>query len=132
MARFAIAGLIVVGSVLLWTALPAGWLWLGHRLSEQQETAYGIALLGALPSMVAWGWALYGLQLIHSRLSGDTVYRGDRSGWLKGLSAEPRSSRGTLLETSLVLSALLSLVAFALWLILGPAAPWPSWNPLAR
>jgi hypothetical protein len=104
---------------------------IGHSVASEDATANGVALVGALPTMIVWAWVLYRVQLVRSRLLGDPQYQGTRSGWRRSLSAE-RERSGTLLERSLVLSAMLAIIALALWLIFGPPAPWPSWNPLAR
>jgi hypothetical protein len=125
--RIITAIVIVGGSVVLWTAIPAGWVWLGHHLARDQATAYGIALVGAIPTMALWGWLLYRVQLAHSRVAPDGEPTPQRSGWLKSLSAEREPRETTLLESSLVLSALVAGIAFALWLVLGPASPWPHW-----
>ena len=119
---------IVVGSLLLWLGIPAAWVWIGTSVAEDQATGYGIALVGAAPSMAVWGWALYRLQLHRNRLTGVPQSEGQRAGWLRSLSAGRDEGRNTsLLESSLVLSAIVAGVAFALWLVFGPPAPWPSW-----
>ena len=120
---------IPAGSLLLWIGIPAGWVWLGTSLAGEQDLGYGIALVGAPPCMVVWAWILYRLQLVRNRLSGLEGRPGARAGWLRSLSAERDEARGgSLLESSLVLSAVLAAVAFGLWLVLGPPAPWPSWR----
>ena len=117
-ARAGISGLILIvimlgGSLLLWIGVPAGWLYLGGRVEGATNSlgaGLAVAMLGAVVSILA----------IVPGLS-----------WLNRKHAELREARGleshgqTALEAVMTISAVIAVIAFALWffIIAGPGPP---------
>lgn len=93
--------IMVLGSLVLWVGIPAGWLWIGSQV--QGETAdLGLAILvmfsGVLVSVVALAAVLSWLNHQHQRLR------------------EARGLRPTpVLEQVLVVTAAVAVVGFTIW-----------------
>lgn len=105
---------MAVGSLVLWTVIPAAWLRIAAALSDARPVGYVIALFGAPATMLAWGRGLFGISCAYARLRGaDERERGSHS----------------LLELMIVVSAALGLLAFAAWFFFlagsPTATPWP-------
>lgn len=108
--------IMVVGSLVLWVGVPAGWLWIGSQV--QGETGdVGAAILvmmaGVLVSVLVVVLALVRLNRLHEHMRE-----------ARGLPVSSYS----VLERVLVVTAGLALVAFTIW-FLGFAGPGPSIAP---
>src|ERR671934_885553 len=117
-ARAGMSGLILIvimlgGSLLLWIGVPVGWLYLGGRVEGATSSlgaGLAVAMLGAVVSILA----------IVPGLS-----------WLNRKHVELREARGleshghTALEAVMTVSAVIAVIAFALWffIIAGTGAP---------
>jgi len=109
-----LVAIMFLGSLALWVAIPAGWLWIGSRV--QGETgSVGYAILVMMFGMVVTIAALVPC------LS-----------WLNRRHVEVRAARGrdvsgaTALEQVLVGSAALALVVFVVWFFgFSGSAPLP-------
>ena len=118
----AIVGLgatMAVGSVALWTAVPAGVLWLVSRLSASSgQLSLGICLVVAvgIPTAIALGGqALVRVERVYMRMTGATATAGIESGWRRSISDSDALGPASVLEKLLVASVLLALVALATW-----------------
>jgi uncharacterized membrane protein YbhN (UPF0104 family) len=109
-----VVAMMLLGSIALWIAMPAGWLWVGSRL--QAETgSVGVALIAMFAGIVS------STALIVSVLTR-----------LNRRHVELRAARGcdlrgpTALERVLVASGLLALLAFVAWFVVfSSASPFP-------
>jgi hypothetical protein len=116
MAALGLAGAIVLGSLILWIAIPAAWVWGASQLVTRYPIVYAAALLGCPATMVLWGWVLHRLNVVYLRVSGAEQPPPSRSPWLKSLSAERRRyARGSVLEISITVSLIIAVVAMAIW-----------------
>jgi hypothetical protein len=118
--------LMALGSLALWIAIPAAWLWLTRDL-QPDTTRYLIVIAGgAITMMVAAGF-LYRVEAVYARMTGTASRLLAHSGWLRSVSDErgPRR-RLTLLEIFLVVSALVALVALVSWWVFLADSPNPS------
>lgn len=112
------AGLVVlmaIGSLALWIAIPAAWLWLTRDL-QPDTTRYLIVVAGCAVTMLAGAGFLYRVEAVYARMMGTAGHLPAHSGWLRSVSDErgPRR-RLTLLEIFLVVSAVVALVALVGW-----------------
>jgi len=120
----AIAGLgatMAVGSVALWTVVPAGVLWLASRLSAASgHLTLGIclAVAVAIPTAIALGGqALVGVERVYMRVTGTIATPRVVPGWRRSLSDSDALGPASVLEKLMVASVLLALVALATWFV---------------
>lgn len=108
--------IMVVGSLVLWVGVPAGWLWVGSQIQGNTGnigTALAAMMGGVVVSVVALAMLL---------------------AWLNRKHEEMREARGlpetesSVLERVLVVTAGIAVVGFTIW-FLGFAGPGPSLAP---
>jgi hypothetical protein len=108
LAAAALLALLIVGCLALFTVVPLGWMWIGAQAGGEGGRAYLVALAGAPPTMMALGIGLQRVEIAY---------------WLVRDERPTRS----LLETMLVASAILALLAFvvSIFFVQPPATgPW--------
>jgi hypothetical protein len=108
---------MALGSLALWTAVPATWLLLTRNL-EPDTMRYVIAIAGCAITMLGAGILLYRLEAVYARARmTDTAGRARvRSVWLRSVGDEGGPRRPlTLLEIFLVVSAVVALVGLVGW-----------------
>ena len=110
--------LMALGSVLMWIGVPLGLIYLASRLADSARPSVGpylLVLIGLPVGMALVGRALGALDRWHTRL---TLRERDRHrpAWLRSMRGERAPARrGGILDTVMVVSVALALVAFAIW-----------------
>lgn len=106
--------IMVLGSLVLWAGVPAGWLWVGSQVQGETGnvgTALLVMFVGVLVSVVALAMLLSYLNRRHEEL---------------------REARGLppsgVLDRVLVVTAGIAVLGFTIW-FLGFAGPGPSLAP---
>ncbi len=106
--------IMVVGSLVLWVGVPAGWLWIGSQVQGNTGnigTALAAMMGGVVVSVVALAMLL---------------------AWANRKHEELREARGLppsgVLDRVLVVTAGIAVVGFTIW-FLGFAGPGPSLAP---
>lgn len=130
-AGVALILLMIVGSLALWIAIPAGWLWLASQLSNRYELIYILALFGCPITMILWGIGLARIHAAYLRLSGADPARGGRSAWLRSSSGE-RPGEGEprpVLDVIMAGSVLLAIVVFTVWFFFFASSFNPTYAP---
>lgn len=100
--------IVLVGSVGLWIGIPLLWLWVAGQIAGTGSTdrlglALGVALFGAIASILAAGWVL---------------------SWLSNRRREVALARGEddpghfIVEVVVASSAMIAIVGFAAWFFL--------------
>ena len=108
--------IMVVGSLVLWVGVPAGWLWVGSQIQGNTGnvgTALAAMMGGVVVSVVALAMLLAWLNRKHEELRE-----------ARGLP----ESESSVLERVLVVTAGIAVVGFTIW-FLGFAGPGPSIAP---
>ena len=109
-----LVSIMVLGSIVLWIGTPLAWLWIGGQVEGRTESL-GVALGAAFGGVIITVGVLASLL---SRLSDG--YR------VNSLARRGEDPGHGLLEAVLVVSAGVSLAAFAVWFLLfAGAAPAP-------
>jgi hypothetical protein len=125
-ARAANAGLVallVLGSLALWIAVPAAWLWL-TRHADESGARFLMVLAGCAVTMPLVGWALYRLEAVYERSRGTSAVR---PSFMRSLSDDQKARRRLgLLDRLLIASAVIALIALVLWWALLADNPNPS------
>jgi hypothetical protein len=110
--------LMAVGSVVMWLGVPVGLIYLASRLSDSSQPSVGpylLVLIGLPVGMALVGKCLGVLDRLHGRLTGRAEER-HRATWLRSMRAERAPTRrGGVLESVMVVSVVLALIAFAVW-----------------
>jgi hypothetical protein len=110
--------LMAVGSVVMWIGVPLGLIYLASQLADSSQPSAGpylLILIGLPVGMAIVGKFLGWLDRLHGRLTGRAQER-HRSTWLRSMRAERTSTRrGGVLDTVMIISVALALVAFAVW-----------------
>ena len=107
--------IMVVASVVLWGAVPLGWLWIGSQIQgNTQNLGLAIAVMmgGVIVSVVALAFGLAWLNRLHVRL----------------LEARGIERQYNVLEAVMIVSALVVVVGFTVWFF-GFEGPGPSIAP---
>jgi hypothetical protein len=98
---------LVVGSLMLWTAVPAAGLWAASRLTASKAQHYLVGLPLTITAMIVWGVLLFSLNALYLRAAGFLTPH-DETGEAPSLRRGP-------LELLLVWSLLLAFLAFLVW-----------------
>lgn len=119
-AQGLLIGLMALGSVFLWIGIPVGWLILASHLTDSSAPSLGpyVLIIFAIPvSMVIVARILRRLDGVYTRVSGGPIDEGPvRSPWLKSMRGERDSTRRlTVLDTVMIWSVSVALVAFGIW-----------------
>jgi hypothetical protein len=105
---------MAVGSLMLWTVIPAGVLWLVARFADNSVEEYLIGLPLSAGAMIAFGAWLAWVNDLYLRVTGVVAYyRAEEEKYGRG--AAPRNLGGPL-ESLLVASLVVALVALAVWI----------------
>lgn len=121
-----LVALMALGSLALWIAIPAAWLWLTRDL-QPVATRFLVVIGGCAITMVAAGALLFRLEAVYARLTGTAGPVLERPKYLRTAAEDRRPRRRlTLLEIFLVVSAVVSLVALVVWWALLADSPNPS------
>lgn len=128
------ATLIVVGMIVaalsMWTVIPYGWVWVGSKLSDTQEPSggpYMVVLVGIVSSILIVSWLLGRLNRIYVHLTGTNTVSPIRPAWLKSMRDERDAPRvPTVLETVVVSSVVIAVLAMAGWFFLLAGSPLPN------
>ena len=135
MTRRLEAGLLVcvmlVGAFSLWTVVPLGWLWIGSQIVGTQEPrlwAYFVVLVGIVISVVVIAKVLAALNRRVIVLLGGEGFRPTKipTPWLESMRDERHSQRDSVLDSVLVASAVLAVIALLIWFVGFAGSPVPS------
>ena len=102
--------LMAVGSLMLWIAVPAGWLWVAGKITAEPAQHILLSIVGAPLAIIAWARFLFWLNRLYMRVTagaGAVEAEEDEDD-------EPRWIRGPL-EPLLVVTLLLALAALFFW-----------------
>ena len=117
--------LMAFGSLAMWTAVPAGWLWVVREL-EPAGLRFLIAIAGCVASMAGTAVLLYRLEASYEGIRGTAGDPGPPS-WLRAFNDDGAAARRmSLLDTMLVASAVVAAVALVAWWALLADNPSPS------
>lgn len=111
-----VVAMMVIGSLVLWVGVPAGWLWIGSQIQAESDsvgTAILVMLVGVLVSVIVLAMLLVRLNRWYEHLR-ESAGRPERS--------------TSLLELILVITAGVAVVAFGVWFFI-LTGPGPSIAP---
>jgi hypothetical protein len=118
----AAAGLVVVmvlGSLVLWLAVPVAWLWLASHIDRSLDAslkAYVVIAIGVPATMLAMFVLLRRLDLVHQRLTGSAPSKRLAPAWRRSLSEERDLHAPTsALDIILAGTAIAALIALVVW-----------------
>lgn len=118
-AAILLVALMAVGRVVMWLGVPLGLIYVASRISESSSPTLGpylLVLIGLPVGMTIvgklLGWADRGHQALTG--SGDDSRRS--APWLKSMRADREDvRRGGVLDTVMIVSVGLALLAFGVW-----------------
>jgi hypothetical protein len=117
---------MALGSLALWIALPAAWLWVTRDL-QSFATRFLVVIAGCVITMASAGALLYRLEALYARMAGKAAPVAEHPAYLRTVADERRPGRRlTLLEIFLVVSGLIALVSLVVWWALLADSPNPS------
>jgi hypothetical protein len=122
--------LMIVAALSMWTVIPLGWVWIGSRISKTQDPAggpYMVVLVGIVVSILVVSWLLGRLNRVYVHLTGTNTVEPIRANWLKSM----RDTAGvpnypTVLETVIVASVILAVLAMTVWFFVAAGSPLPN------
>ena len=126
MLTAALVALMALGSLALWTAIPAGWMYVTREM-EPAGARFVLTIFGCVASMVGAGSLLYRLEAVYFRVSGSAVPAPAPPSFLR-TAGDARTGRPRLglLDTFMAASAVVALLALLLWWALLADSPNPS------
>ncbi|MEH3052863.1 MAG: hypothetical protein PGN13_02505 [Patulibacter minatonensis] len=120
---------LVVGAVLMWTAVPALWLWLAgrfSRVSQSDMSSLAIVIVGMPSTMIAVGAALGRLDRRYMVRFGPTDTHVVGARWMRSLRGGHEDEPVTLFDKIMIVNIALALLTLATWFVLfshGSQAP---------
>lgn len=130
-AAFALIVAMVLGSLVLWMAVPLGWLWVASRINQSLDpsfTAYAAVAIGIPVTMMLVFQGLRRLDMAHRALTG-TATGGKRTPppWLRSMREERDVRTPTsALDVILVATAIAAGLVLVAWFFLFAGSPLPS------
>lgn len=110
---------MAVGSILMWVAVPLGWLWIGSHMTSSTQAELGpmlLVLVGTIITMIVVGKALGAINRTHMRVTGRLDDRRQQATWMRSMRGERNVAhdRGVL-DSVMLISVSLAVVAFLIW-----------------
>ncbi len=123
--------LMAAGSIVMWVGLPLGLIWLASSLTTSSQPSLGpylLILIGLPVGMVIIGKALGSLDRMHGRITGRGEDERQRAAWLQSMRDErgPQRKQRSVLDTVMIISVLLAIVAGAVWFFAFAGSSLPS------
>lgn len=119
-----------VGGLLMWTAVPAVWLWIAgrySRVSQSDMSSFALLFAGIPATMFAIGLGLGRLERRYEdRFDVRTGPRIVGARWLHSLRGGTEEEPATMLDKILIINVVLALIALTVWMVLfshGSQAP---------
>ena len=131
--KAALIGVMILGSLSMWIANPALWLWITAHLqqgTQPQMGPYALMLLGIILTCVAIGKGISVTHRQYERITGKTptirlILPWRRS--LRGGRSQKRETDGrrpvNALDVIMVASVMLSVAAFTTWFVIVKPTP---------
>src|SRR2546423_5355389 len=121
---------MIVSALSMWTVIPLGWVWVGSRISSGQAPSggpYMVVIVGIVVSILVISWVLSRLNRVYMHLTGTNSVAPIRPAWLKSLrDSEGHRPYPTVLETVIVASVVLAIVALTAWFFVAAGSPLPN------
>jgi hypothetical protein len=121
---------MVVAALSMWTVIPYSWIWVGSKISKTQDPSggpYMVVLVGIVTSILVISWLLGRLNRVYVHLTGTNTVAPIRPTWLKSMRDDASAPRyPTVLETVIVTSVILAVVAMAGWFLFLAGSPLPN------
>jgi hypothetical protein len=128
-AATVLVGAMILAALSMWTIIPFSWIWIGSKISDTQEPSggpYMVVLVGIVTSILVISWLLGRLNRVYVHLTGTNSVAPIRPAWLKSMRDErPVGGYPTVLETVIVTSVVLAIIAMATWFFLAAGSPLP-------
>lgn len=126
-----LVALMLVGAFSLWTVVPLGWLWIGSQIVGTQEPrlwAYFVVLVGIVTSVIVIAKVLSALNHRVMAIRGGEGFRPTKIPlpWLESMRDERHSHSASVLDSVLVVSAVMAVVALVIWFVLLAGSPVPN------
>jgi hypothetical protein len=122
--------LMIIAALSMWTVIPLGWVWIGSRISKTQDPAggpYMVVLVGIVVSILVVSWLLGRLNRVYVHLTGTNTVEPIRANWLKSMrDTAGVPSYPTVLETVIVASVILAVIAMTVWFFVAAGSPLPN------
>jgi hypothetical protein len=132
----AAAGLIVLmvlGSLMLWLAVPVAWLWVASHIDDSLEAsfkAYAAVAIGVPATMLIMFALLRRLDDAHQRLTGVVETKKLAPAWRRSLSEERDLHAPTsALDIILAGTAIAAAIALAIWFFFFAGSSLPGGPP---
>jgi hypothetical protein len=132
----AAAGLIVLmvlGSLMLWLAVPVAWLWVASHIDDSLEAsfrAYAAVAIGVPATMLIMFALLRRLDDAHRRLTGAVETKKLAPAWRRSLSEERDLHAPTsALDIILAGTAIAAAIALAIWFFFFAGSSLPGGPP---
>jgi hypothetical protein len=132
----AAAGLIVLmvlGSLMLWLAVPVAWLWVASHIDDSLEAsfkAYAAVAIGVPATMLIMFALLRRLDDAHQRLTGAVETKKLAPAWRRSLSEERDLHAPTsALDIILAGTAIAAAIALAIWFFFFAGSSLPGGPP---
>ena len=103
--------LMAIGSLAMWVAVPAAWLWLAGKITSDQAQHITLSVIGVPLAIILWARGLFWLNRLHMRVTMPLLIRELEEA---PDDEPPRPIRGPL-EPLMVGSLAIALVAMAIW-----------------
>jgi hypothetical protein len=114
----ALVGLMIAGSIAIWTVIPVGVLWIASQATASKTAlSFGslmIVILGIPAGMAACGKGLAATARLYERRTG-TGQRRDIPVWRRCLGDTQSRISGGPLEATITIAVLLVMIAFLVW-----------------
>jgi hypothetical protein len=111
--------LMAIGSIFMWLGLPALFVYAASRVADSPNPSLGpylLIIIGLPAGMVLIGKLLGVLDRYHGRITGLDTGQREQAAWLKSMRGErERRRRRSVLDTVMIVSVSLALVAFGVW-----------------
>jgi hypothetical protein len=133
LAAVLLIALMAIGSVVLWIAIPLGWLYIGSQLTSSSQPSLGpyvVVIIGIPVTMFLVGRLLARLNGVYGQVTGKTPNVRVRLPWHRSLRGEREGSHPrTVLDVVMVCSVALALLAFAVWFFVFAGSSLPGGGP---
>jgi hypothetical protein len=117
---------MVLGSITLWIANPAFWLWVTSRLQTTQARMgpYALMLVGIITTAIVCAKGLGALDRRYARITGSNVIHLHLP-WARGLGGEHEKQLRpvTVLDVVMVLSVVVAVIALSAWFVIVNPSP---------